>query len=261
MSGRIPPELFKKIKGRAELEKTAIYKNIGLRITEYRGLINQRTAAVQYALDLGITSASKYLTPEDKDALSKAGMGPQVVDAPTRTKVVTRDKTVTIDSLRGITAFDPFLPSKLIEEATRMAEKCYPLLYVYENTIRNVVKKIMEDKYGPDWWETRVKQLHGKMYAKIEGRIKDEGDERWHSSRRGVHKIYYTDLDHLRKIIEDDWALFECVHKRKSWVVEHIMQPNHSRNIVAHNNPLSAKDMASLNIKVSEWLEQIKRIT
>jgi hypothetical protein len=260
MSGRIPPELFQKIKGRSGLEKTAIYKNVGLKIKEYRGLINQRTAAVQYALDLGITSASKFLTSEDRETLSKVGMPPQPVDAPTRTKIVTRDKAVTIDSLQKITAFDPFLPSELIEEAARMAEKCYPLLYIYENTIRNVIRTIMQEKYGPDWWETRVRQVHGKMYAKIEGRMRDEGDERWQSSKRGVHKIYYTDLDHLRKIIEDDWELFACIHKRKSWVVEHIMQPNHSRNIIAHNNPLSTRDVASLNMKVLEWLEQIKRI-
>jgi len=61
-------------------------------------------------------------------------------------------------------------------------------------------------------------------------------------------------------IIDDNWEVFKKIHKRKSWVIEHIMQPNHSRNIIAHNNPLSKRDIISIHTKILEWLDQIKGI-
>lgn len=260
MSGRVPPELFKKIQRKSQLKRSAVYNALAKKRQEYRGLISERAAAVLVASDLNITSAFRYLDDDDKEAISRLGNPQAAAETQTRTRVVQKEKSVAIDSLPGIKAFELFLPPELIGEATRMAERCYPLLYVYENTIRNVIKVIMEKKYGPDWWDVRVKKLHGKMDEKILSRIKDEADERWHSSKRGVHKIYYCDLDDLRKIIEDDWDVFKKIHPRKSWVTEHIMQPGHSRNIIAHNNPLSNKDIASIQTKVGEWLDQIKGI-
>jgi hypothetical protein len=259
MSGRVPSELFNKIKEKSKLEKTAIYKTIAKKRYESGGLISERAAAVQVAADLGITSAFKYLTNEDREILVRLRM-PQATDTPARVRVVQRDRAVAIDSLRGVSAIEPYLPPFLIEEATQMAEKCYPLLYIYENTIRNVIRVLMEKEYGSDWWNLRFKPLHGARDAVIESRIKVEGDERWHSSRRGVHKICYTDLDDLKMIIEDNWPVFKKIHPRKSWVVEHILQPNHSRNIIAHNNPLSKRDIISINTKILEWLDQIKGI-
>ena len=258
MSEQIPPKLITKIAEKSKLKKSAIYDKLAKKIAEYNGLISKRAAAVLVAADFKIASY-KYLSPEDKETLIKI-KAPQVFETGARIKVIEKEKVASIVSLRGISVFDPFLPSKLLEEAIRMAEKCYPLLYVYENSIRNVIRILMERKYGPDWWDIRVKQLHGNIDARIEGRIKEEADERWHSSKRGVHKIFYTDLDDLRKIIDDDWDLFKKIHPRKSWVIEHIMQPNHSRNIIAHNNPLSNRDIASIQTKIREWLDQIKGI-
>jgi len=141
-----------------------------------------------------------------------------------------------------------------------MAQECYPLLYIYENTIRNVIKVLMEKKYGSNWWDLSVKKLHKKLDEKIVGRMNKEADERWHTSRRGVHKIYYTDLDDLLKIIEGDWNIFKKIHSRLAWVTEHIRQPGYTRNIIAHNNPLASEDIASIQTKVREWLSQIRGI-
>lgn len=257
MSDRIPPALLEKIKERSKLKRSAIYNRINNKKRENDGLISKRAAAIKVALEFGINSATKYYTEDDKDILLRLRARP-ATDTRERVRIIRTKTEIKIDSLKGISCFDPLLPPKLIEEASLMAEKCYPILYIYENTIRNVIRILMEKVYGTDWWNKRVKPIHQTMDRTIETRIKTESDERWHYSRRGVHKIFYADLDHLRLIIEDNWNIFKQIHRRKSWVVEHIMQPGHSRNIIAHNNPLSKRDIMSINTKIMEWLDQIR---
>jgi hypothetical protein len=145
-----------------------------------------------------------------------------------------------------------------LDEAKEMAVKAYPFLYIFENSVRNVIKSLMENKYGPNWWEIKVKNLHKTIEDDVNRRMHEEKQNRWHSSKRGVHKIYYTDIDDLRIIVQDNWTVFRKIHDRLSWVVEHIMQLSYSRNIIAHNNPLQGRDIQSIQTKIFEWFDQIK---
>jgi hypothetical protein len=115
--------------------------------------------------------------------------------------------------------------------------------------------------HGASWWDTRVKQRHKTIDGTVTSRMNDEKQNRWHSSKRGIHPIYYTELDDLRIIIDDNWPVFKVIHSRKSWVIEHVMQLNYSRNIIAHNNPLSRRDITGIYTKICEWLDQIRELT
>lgn len=249
---KIPPELIRKLI--EKYPRSSIYWKINKKVNDC--VVNRRIAAFLVAKDLKINHA-KFLTEEDRREIRKSiEFSQSTKDSPPR--IIEKEVIKSLEPLKDIVPIEHFLPSKLLEEAAEMAEKAYPLLYIFENSIRNVIKILMENKYGKNWWDLRVKQKHIKIDGSIEDRINEEKQNRWHSSKRGVHKIFYTDLDDLRKIIDTDWPIFKKIHNRKSWLIEHIMQLKYSRNIIAHNNPLKKRDIMSIKTKILEWFDQIK---
>lgn len=252
---QVPPELLEKIKEKTKLKKSQVYNKIQKEIVAQKYSITKRIAAFLVAIEHGI-NIKKYLDDEDKKDLSRINT-PSSATNGIRKIIIEKPIVKSLEPLRDISPVDPFLPSKLLDEAKMMAEKCYPLLYIFENTVRNVINFLMEKKYGKNWWDTRFKLRHSTIDNKVSGKMNDERQNRW-ASKRGIHKIYYTELDDLRIIIEDDWPVFKVIHSRKSWVIEHIMQLNYSRNIIAHNNPLRKRDITSIDTKIREWLDQIK---
>ena len=55
----------------------------------------------------------------------------------------------------GTAISDPILPQKKLAEAAAMI-KVYPVLYGLENSIRELIKRVMSDKFGEDWWDTQL---------------------------------------------------------------------------------------------------------
>lgn len=252
----VPPELFEKLKKKLNRSQRTIYNKIQDKVTEYNGTISTRIGSFLVAKDLNV-NFTKYLTDKDKDELRKANSFiQQVIQG--KPKIIERKVTKSLKPLKGISSINQFLPSSLIDDAKEMAEKAYPFLYIFENSVRNVIKILLEQQYGPNWWDIRIKQQHNYIDKNVLNRMKEEKQDRWALSKRGEDKIYYTDLDDLRKIIVDNWAVFKKIHKRQSWVIEHLMQLKYSRNIIAHNNSLKARDITSIQTKIQEWFDQIK---
>jgi hypothetical protein len=255
---KIPSELFAKLKKETPLSKRTIYWRIQKKVNDYNCTITKRIATFLVAKDLSV-NFTRFLNDEDREELRKASCSSQPGGG-TTVKIIEKEKTKRLEPLRGINQIELFLPSSLLDEAKEMAEKAYAILYIFENSVRNIIRILMENKYGPNWWDLRFKKLHPNRDSLIDGRIKTEKQERWTSSKRGIHKIYYTDMDDLKMIIDDHWFIFKKIHKRKSWVIEHIMQLEFSRNIIAHNNPLKKRDITSIKTKILEWLDQIREL-
>jgi hypothetical protein len=254
---RIPKDLLQelfKIK-----PKSTIYRYISKKLVSLNGAVTRRVAALLVAKDLGIKFL-KYVNAEDRKELAPIPNVSARLKSDGHSRTIEKMVTKEIRPLKGITSFDPYLPPALLEEAKEMAEKAYPWLYVFENSVRNIIQILMAKKHGLDWWEKRIKKPHKTIDDNVNKRMADEMQDRWHSSRRGVHKINYTDIDDLRIIVQDNWAVFSIIHKRQSWVIEHISQLSYSRNIIAHNNPLRERDIRSIQTKITEWFEQIKTL-
>lgn len=116
---KIPPELFKKLK--TKCSKWAIYKRIQNKIKKYKYTITHRIASFLVAEDLNINPTT-FLDKEDREELIKASNFNQPIK-PTSTKIVEKKVTESIKPLKGISPIKPFLPSKLLDEASEMAEK------------------------------------------------------------------------------------------------------------------------------------------
>ena len=100
---------------------------------------------------------------------------------------------------------DPILPPKKISEANEMAV-VYPVLYLLENSIREVIDRVMISRYGDNWWDSEAPK---GLRDTVSGRMADEKKNCWHQ-RRGDRPIDYLDLNQLTTLmrkVEKDWSL------------------------------------------------------
>jgi hypothetical protein len=154
-----------------------------------------------------------------------------------------------VDPLPGMTAAHA-------REARKMAREVYPLLYVFENSARDVIARVLTAAIGPDWWPRVVPS---KVQERAAIRMTAEGQEAWHS-RRGAAPIQYVDLEDLAKIVRDGrvWPHFKDLFPRANWFDSVIDDMNVSRRVVAHMNPLAGDDIKSVEQGFRKWRKQLQ---
>lgn len=165
-----------------------------------------------------------------------------------------RARTVVFPGMFTLT--HPLLPESKLREAQEMA-RIYPLLYVIENSMREVVQRVMRAKYGADWWNTALtssKMLGVKRNAAQ--RQVGEMKMSWHQ-RRGSHDIDYIDLSELRDIIlanQDDFFP-DVLGDNRAWFEQFMRELLPSRNVVCHMNPLAQHNVDDVvRVKARRWL-------
>ena len=148
---------------------------------------------------------------------------------------------------------DPLLSAAKIAEAREMAQ-IYPLLYVLENSMREVVRRVMEANFGADWWNTalttgKVKQMKDTADA----RMKKEDVQAWHQ-RRGAHPIDYVDLDDLRVIAISKAAFFfPHILGEQAWFEQFMRELYPSRCVLCHMNPLAKDNVKDVRLRLTKW--------
>jgi hypothetical protein len=146
------------------------------------------------------------------------------------------------------------LSSTTIAEAQEMAS-IYPMLYVLENSMREVVKRVMTAKFGADWWNTEL--TSGKLksvHNTAAGRMTKESRQRWHQ-RRGDHPLYYIGLDELGDIINGKHEVFfpNVLAAEIDWFRQFMRELEPSRNVLCHMNPLSSTNATDVALKLERW--------
>lgn len=141
--------------------------------------------------------------------------------------------------------------SELRQEAARMAE-FYEVFYCLENSIRNLVKGIMVEAEGADWWNSdRVD----------ENRIRKEANKRHEKevnsgiSPRSEEMIDYTTFGELSQLITDNSDVFDPVLSSKTAVSNITNQLNLLRGPIAHCNPTEELEQERLNLAVRSWFK------
>lgn len=148
------------------------------------------------------------------------------------------------------------LSAKHMGDAERMA-KVYPLLYVFENSAREFIDGHLAQKYGKDWWDD-PKIVPTDVRRTVEISRKAEAENRTHTSSK-ARPIYYTTFGDLVRIVESENGVkvFKSpLFPRRSWFPELVKSSEHTRNIVAHMNPLQPADVRRLEMALQDWLKQ-----
>lgn len=133
----------------------------------------------------------------------------------------------------------------------------YPLLYVFENSARDLIRRVLERELGAQWWEAVAPERLRRIVVQ---RQEAEGVEAWHGAR-GDHAIQYLDLPDLVTLAgaEQAWPhLKGILTGRQSWFEGIVHDINVSRRVVAHMNPLSLDDVKQVEVAFNKWARQLQ---
>lgn len=167
---------------------------------------------------------------------------------PSRTKKIPRKRKIT----------DGLLNDKKIKEAEVMAD-VYSILYVLENSIRELINRVMTDNYGENWWNERTKKGKPKDIAvRVKNRIGREQKNQWHQ-KRGEHPIYYTDLADLKTLLSsNEENFFPDILSPKEWFINAMDGLQLSRNVLCHMNALDKTNIQDVKVKFEQWQKMIE---
>lgn len=165
---------------------------------------------------------------------------------------ITNTKTKKKPSKPLLKSADPFIDNQIFNAANSNTE-IYPIVYLFENSVRNFVVAVMKKTYGENWWTERVEKINTKIHENVTIRKLAEKASPWHSGR-GVDPIFFTDIEDLKKIINTNSAEFRKILGDKfdhlAFWIEEIEK---TRNILAHNNPITKKDRDRLILYAHDW--------
>jgi hypothetical protein len=153
---------------------------------------------------------------------------------------------------KEFTVTDPILEKGKLLEARDMAA-VYPLLYVLENSIREVIDQVMTSRYGHNWWDLKV----GKLKDRVNERMSDEKRNSWHQ-RRGARPIDYLDLAQLPALVRQiQKDIVPDVIPSIEWFTQFVDEVYRSRCVVCHMNPLDETNIQAVKVKFIQWQRQI----
>jgi hypothetical protein len=171
-----------------------------------------------------------------------------------REKVKSRVVRQTIVNIgKDIEMNAPILPRNKLIEAQEMAN-VYPLIYVLENSIRELIDKLMTKHYGADWWNS---QAPSSLRNEVEHRMVDDKKDSWHQ-RRGSRPIDYTDLKDLPRLMSKlESVVVPDIIPDLDWFRQLVKEVYKSRCVVCHMNPLDKINIDSVSLKFKQWQKQI----
>lgn len=247
--------------------KTALLKKLG--VTKQR--LSQRVKALMQQVPMSTEEATYCIAHQeglrldkfvDSEAVARvrdllAGLrsrGESAGQRKTVTRAVTRVSEIRVGGSFSI--FDPILPTRVVAEAKEMSEKVYPVLYIFENSVREVVRRVLTKAFGADWWDRCASE---NVKRTVADRMRQENDTPWHGAR-GAHPIFYTDIKDLVSIVRnsDAWQQLKPVLGNIEWFSQLINCIGASRNPVAHMNPISGHDRQRVIVNFHDWERVVK---
>ena len=151
----------------------------------------------------------------------------------------------------------PALKESHAHDAKRMSERVYPTLYVFENSVRDLIEAVLRAKHGKDWWTEGVPQKVRETAAKHKA---DEAKDPWHGTRGG-REIDYVFLNDLWSIVKHNWGDFQNLFPDQAWIQTLITRDmNVSRRVLAHMTPISADDIKGIEAAFHKWVKQLQAV-
>lgn len=166
--------------------------------------------------------------------------------------------TVSVNIANSTFGEIPALKRSHADEAKAMAERVYPLFYMFENSVRDLIELVLKANYGVDWW---TKAIPAKVRDAADNLKEQEKKDTYHG-KRGRRDIDYLLLSQLWKIINHKWKDFEAFFPPgKHWVQTMIENDvNASRRVIAHMNPLGDDDVKNVEAAFRKWVRNLQAV-
>ncbi|MCK4816327.1 hypothetical protein KA005_11210 [bacterium] len=200
---------------------------------------------------------TKYLEPSIVDRIRSILPDNHIKKTPPSRKKdkseVKKQVTIKINIGSSLQKCDALLSTTLAEDARKMAN-LYPKYYILENSIRVVIKRILENNHGDKWWDTRVPR---PVCDNVEDRKRKEAKNPWHG-KRGQHEIFYSGFGDLKRIILNNWGDFKDLFPSQPWITQKLAELEHPRNVLAHHNPVSTTDQQRIDLYFHDWISLVQ---
>jgi len=136
----------------------------------------------------------------------------------------------------------------LIQSAKKMAD-FYVLYFAFENSVRRLISGRLSEKYGINWWETKVPDG-------VKTNVKDKQNKEKEAiiSIRSEDPLAYTNFGELIDILNKNWADFSDSIRSQKAMQQVLGQFNLIRNIIAHSCELNEDEIIRLKLLVKDWL-------
>ncbi len=249
-------KLFSLIESKSDLSRPRIYVLISEKRKEYSFSISKELAAYMVAAAYSI-DISKFATPEEREKLQNLSAHSTRTTHLVTRKAAKESTPVLVKIGERLQISDPLLPSNIFQQAKKMSD-LYAGLYLFENSVRNLIRVVMAKKHGPNWWAPPT--VPRGVREDVEKIRNKEKQNAWHSNR-GAQPIFYTQIGHLKSIITSNWSTFEDLFPSRVWVETRIDEIEISRNTVAHHNPLQNDDVKQLELYIKQWFKQLQSIS
>ncbi len=148
-------------------------------------------------------------------------------------------------------ALQPFQLS-LRNDALLMC-RLYAQIYCFENSVRDVIRSRLEEKYNVDWWEKGVPQ---KVKEFSESRQKQATENSWLEGNKN-DRLGFIEFGHLASIIASNWDDFADLIPSQQWLSQRFGELEQARNYIAHNRLLLPSEFARLEMYISDWNKQV----
>jgi len=148
---------------------------------------------------------------------------------------------------------DPILPQKKITEAKEMAD-VYPLIYILENSVRELIDRVMTAQFGNNWWNSQAPK---HLRKDVSDRMADDKKNSWHQ-RRGARPIDYLDLKDLPRLMRKiEKIVVPDIIPSMEWFSQLVDEVYKSRCVVCHMNPLDKNNIQAVQVRFNHWQKQI----
>lgn len=144
------------------------------------------------------------------------------------------------------------VPHRISENAIRM-RRCYELLFMMENLVREFVVTRFTEVHGPTWFDIVGTT---EMKKKVVQRKDAEAKNLWHIGRN-AGEVYYLDFGDLGLLIKNQWAVFKEFLPDQAWVESRMNEAERSRNVIAHTNVLAGEEIKRLEMHLQDWIRQL----
>lgn len=137
-------------------------------------------------------------------------------------------------------------------DARSMAQY-YEIFYCIEQQTRSIVSDRLQDKFGLEWWHTKVPE---HVRVEVEKRIKAEVEAG--IALRSTEPIDYTTFGELSIIVEKCWEHFSDTFHDKKAVKRVLSTLNMLRAPIAHNATFVENEAQRFNLAIEDWMRQQK---
>ncbi|OGN98134.1 MAG: hypothetical protein A2Y89_07130 [Chloroflexi bacterium RBG_13_51_18] len=148
----------------------------------------------------------------------------------------------------------PLLTAAEIENAYKMGQ-VYVALHCLENSVRNLIRKVLKETLGERWWE---KAASSDMKRDLTNRKSREMRYAWLSSR-GADELNYMDWGYLVTLIRKYPKEFESFIGSTKFAELKLEELENLRNTIAHNGILPDSEITRIELYFQDWYKQVSK--